>query len=83
MISLKNIIPLIFPISISLLWFPCMVLPNPTFTKLLLPNAVGPASFAFERSGGGPITSVNNGRLLKYQGPSTGFTPYGFVAAAR
>lgn len=80
---LKNSIAFMLSICIFLLYFPSLVLSIPTFTMLLLPNATGPEALTFDLFGGGPITGAFDGRILKYQGPNTGFTPFGFDASTR
>ncbi|XP_027124524.1 protein STRICTOSIDINE SYNTHASE-LIKE 11-like [Coffea arabica] len=50
--------------------------------KLYLPDP-GPESFAFDLAGGGPYTSVADGRVLKYEGPKVGFVEYGYTKADR
>ncbi|XP_062158734.1 protein STRICTOSIDINE SYNTHASE-LIKE 12-like [Alnus glutinosa] len=58
----------IAPISLSL-----------TFKKIPLPTgATGPASFAFDLFGG-PYVGVQDSRILKYEGPTTGFINVFFV----
>ncbi|XP_062158738.1 protein STRICTOSIDINE SYNTHASE-LIKE 12-like [Alnus glutinosa] len=62
----------IAPISLSL-----------TFKKIPLPTgATGPASFAFDLFGG-PYVGVQDGRILKYEGPTTGFVDFAFDTPTR
>ena len=47
------------------------------FKKIDLPStAVGPESSAFDSLGQGPYTSISDGRVVKYQGPSVGYVDY-------
>ncbi|CAI9092728.1 OLC1v1028049C1 [Oldenlandia corymbosa var. corymbosa] len=52
------------------------------FKKLNLPSR-GSESCAFDPNGGGPYTSLNDGRIVKYQGPQTGFTDFATTSAQR
>ncbi|XP_062158737.1 protein STRICTOSIDINE SYNTHASE-LIKE 12-like [Alnus glutinosa] len=62
----------IAPISLSL-----------TFKKIPLPTgATGPASFAFDLFGG-PYVGVQDGRILKYEGPTIGFVDFAFDTPTR
>ena len=67
-------------ISIFILMFfsiPHSVLTSSSFTKLQLPlNVIGPDSLAFDQQGRGPYTGVSDGRVLKYEGPTSGFTSF-------
>ena len=48
-----------------------------TFNKLVLPpNVTGPASAALDRGGKGPYVAVADGRILKWQDPTTGFLDF-------
>ena len=59
---------------------PHEVLTLSSFTKLQLPsNVIGPDSLAFDQQGGGPYTGVSDGRILKYEGSSSGFTEYAYT----
>ncbi|KAK8583946.1 hypothetical protein V6N13_109337 [Hibiscus sabdariffa] len=71
--------------SIFLLCFLSTVVASAiSFTKLQLPrNAAGPEAMAFELRTGHFFTGVADGRILKYQGPSTGFVDFGFAAPNR
>ncbi|RVW17138.1 Protein strictosidine synthase-like 12 [Vitis vinifera] len=74
-------------ISIFLLLFfsvPHTVLTLSFFTQLQLPpNVTGPEALAFDRLGGGPYTGVSDGRVLKYGGPSAGFTDFAYTTPTR
>lgn len=61
--------------------FPCTIHSAP-LQKLPLPSP-GPESFAFDLLGGGPYTTVADGRILKYKGPNIGFIDYGFTSPNR
>ncbi|KAA8541116.1 hypothetical protein F0562_025085 [Nyssa sinensis] len=62
--------------------FSSTLLSAASFQKLPLP-APGPESFAFDLAGGGPYTTIADGRIVKYQGPNTGFVEYGISARNR
>lgn len=52
-----------------------------TFNKLVLPpNVTGPASAALDRGGKGPYVAVADGRILKWQGPTTGFLDFAYTS---
>ncbi|XP_010428359.1 PREDICTED: protein STRICTOSIDINE SYNTHASE-LIKE 11-like isoform X2 [Camelina sativa] len=51
-----------------------------TFQKIPLPPQItGPEAFAFDPQGGGPYTGVSGGKILKYQGPTLGFTEFAYI----
>ena len=55
-----------------------------SFNKIyLLPNATGPEALAFELRTQRFYTGVADGRILKYQGPYSGFVDFGFAAPSR
>lgn len=55
-----------------------------TFKKLVLPPSVtGPESAVFDRGGEGPYVVVADGRILKWQGPTTGFLDFAFTSPNR
>ncbi|XP_042758172.1 protein STRICTOSIDINE SYNTHASE-LIKE 11 [Lactuca sativa] len=55
-----------------------------TFNKLVLPpNVTGPASAALDRGGKGPYVAVADGRILKWQGPTTGFLDFAYTSPNR
>ncbi|KAL3501330.1 hypothetical protein ACH5RR_035779 [Cinchona calisaya] len=53
-----------------------------SFTKLNLPS-MGSEAYAFDSKGGGPYTGLNDGRIVKYQGPRIGFVDFAFTSANR
>ncbi|KAK4423771.1 putative serine/threonine-protein kinase PIX7 [Sesamum alatum] len=53
-----------------------------SFKKLQLP-AVGSESYAFDSHNVGPYTGLNDGRIVKYQGPETGFVEFATTSANR
>ncbi|KAL0408664.1 UNVERIFIED_CONTAM: putative serine/threonine-protein kinase PIX7 [Sesamum radiatum] len=53
-----------------------------SFKKLQLP-AVGSESYAFDSQNVGPYTGLNDGRIVKYQGPETGFVEFATTSANR
>ncbi|CAA0833086.1 Protein STRICTOSIDINE SYNTHASE-LIKE 12 [Striga hermonthica] len=46
-----------------------------SFKRLQLPSP-GCEAYAFDSDNGGPYTGLNDGRIVKYQGPNTGFVEY-------
>ncbi|KAK8586422.1 hypothetical protein V6N13_010015 [Hibiscus sabdariffa] len=81
---IKAITAPILSTSIFLLCFLSTVASALSFTRLQLPrNAAGPEAMAFELRTGHFFTGVADGRILKYQGPSTGFVDFGFAAPNR
>lgn len=46
-------------------------------------GAVGPESLAFDPNGEGPYTGVADGRILKWQGNTRGWTDFAFTASPR
>ena len=55
-----------------------------TFNKLVLPpNVTGPASAALDRGGKGPYVAVADGRILKWQDPTTGFLDFAYTSPNR
>ncbi|GMI76751.1 strictosidine synthase 2 [Hibiscus trionum] len=55
-----------------------------SFSKIQLPiNASGPEALAFESGTRHFFTGIADGRILKYQGPTTGFVDFGFAAPNR
>ncbi|KAK3037106.1 hypothetical protein RJ639_028945 [Escallonia herrerae] len=50
--------------------------------KLPLPSP-GPETFAFDGNGGGPYTGISDGRIVKYEGPTTGFVDFAYTAPNR
>ncbi|XVF60329.1 hypothetical protein PTKIN_Ptkin08bG0036400 [Pterospermum kingtungense] len=75
----------IFSTSIIFLHcFPSSVLSVSFKKKIQLPpNATGPDALAFELGTGKSYTGINDGRILKYQGPTVGFVDWGFAAPNR
>ncbi|KAL2233572.1 protein STRICTOSIDINE SYNTHASE-LIKE 12 [Sesamum indicum] len=53
-----------------------------SFKKLQLP-AVGSESYAFDSHNVGPYTGLSDGRIVKYQGPETGFVEFATTSANR
>ncbi|KAL4584169.1 hypothetical protein LXL04_008761 [Taraxacum kok-saghyz] len=54
------------------------------FNKLVLPQGVtGPESAAFGPLGTGPFTTVADGRILKWQGPTIGFVDFAYTSPRR
>ncbi|XP_031387306.1 protein STRICTOSIDINE SYNTHASE-LIKE 10-like [Punica granatum] len=53
------------------------------YYQLLLPKVVGPESIAFDCRGEGPYVGVSDGRILKWQGSSLGWTEYAYTAPKR
>ena len=55
-----------------------------TFNKLALPpNVAGPQSAAFDRGGKGPYVGVADGRILIWEGPTTGFVDFAYTSPNR
>ncbi|GER51507.1 pectin lyase-like superfamily protein, partial [Striga asiatica] len=46
-----------------------------SFKRLQLPSP-GCEAYAFDSDNGGPYTGLNDGRIVKYQGPNAGFVEY-------
>lgn len=46
-------------------------------------GALGPESLAFDPNGGGPYTGVGDGRILRWQGRSIGWTDFAFTSPNR
>ncbi|XP_022738288.1 protein STRICTOSIDINE SYNTHASE-LIKE 12-like isoform X2 [Durio zibethinus] len=81
---IKTIAATIFSTFICLLCFPSTVLSEISLGKIQLPpNATGPEALAFELGNGVFYTGIADGRILKYQGRSTGFVDFGFTAPKR
>ncbi|XP_027181859.1 protein STRICTOSIDINE SYNTHASE-LIKE 11-like [Coffea eugenioides] len=59
--------------------------PYQKFAQINLPpgGPIGPESVALDRFNQGPYIGVSDGRILKYQGPTTGFVDFAFVAPNR
>jgi sugar lactone lactonase YvrE len=55
---------------------------NSTFTRLQLPST-GFEALAFDLDNGGPYTGLNDGRIVKYQGPELGFVDFATTVANR
>ncbi|EOY22230.1 hypothetical protein SCA6_004143 [Theobroma cacao] len=73
----------LFSTFIFLLCFSSTVL-SVSFSKIQLPpNATGPEALAFVSGTGQFCTGIADGRILKYQGPTTGFVDFGFAAPNR
>ncbi|KAK4399774.1 putative serine/threonine-protein kinase PIX7 [Sesamum angolense] len=53
-----------------------------SFKKLQLP-AVGSESYAFDSHNVGPYTGLNDGRIVKYEGPEAGFVEFATTSANR
>lgn len=56
------------------------------FSKLELPQgATGPESAAFRGLiiSEGPFTSINDGRIMKWQGPNAGFVDFAYTTPTR
>ncbi|KAL2559574.1 Protein STRICTOSIDINE SYNTHASE-LIKE 12 [Forsythia ovata] len=53
-----------------------------SFKKLQLPS-IGSEAYAFDSEGGGPYTGLNDGRIVKYQGPKIGFTVFATTSPNR
>ncbi|KAK3037105.1 hypothetical protein RJ639_031524 [Escallonia herrerae] len=64
------------------LYFPSTIFCFPRLQKLTLP-VPGPEAFAFDIQGRGPYTGVSDGRVLKYEGPRTGFADYAYTSPNR
>lgn len=76
---LKTIIIFVFSYSSTLVF---SSLNN--FEMIDLPStAVGPESSAFDSMGQGPYTSISDGRVLKYHGPSVGYLDYAVTSPFR
>ncbi|KAL5720052.1 hypothetical protein ACHQM5_012759 [Ranunculus cassubicifolius] len=54
-----------------------------TAEVITLAGAVGPESLAFDPNGEGPYTGVADGRILKWQGHSLGWTEFAYTAPQR
>lgn len=65
-------------------YFPCTLEDRAFhfFQKLNLPS-VGSEAYAFDPKGQGPYTGLNDGRIVKYQGPKFGFTDFAITVANR
>ncbi|CAA0838573.1 Protein STRICTOSIDINE SYNTHASE-LIKE 12 [Striga hermonthica] len=53
-----------------------------SFRSLQLPS-VGCEAYTFDKNNGGPYTGLNDGRIVKYQGPKTGFVEYATTVSNR
>ncbi|XP_071906969.1 protein STRICTOSIDINE SYNTHASE-LIKE 12-like [Coffea arabica] len=64
--------------------FPCSLQAHAShsFKKLILPS-IGSEACAFDPHGGGPYTSLTDGRIVKYQGSRIGFTDFATTVANR
>jgi sugar lactone lactonase YvrE len=51
--------------------------------SVLTAGATGPESLAFDPTGGGPYVGVSDGRILKWQGDSLGWTDFAFTSPHR
>lgn len=75
---------IIFFLFSFLFSFPLPAISNPIFIRLPLPeNVTSPYSSAFDKLGRGPYTTVRDGRVFKYGGPTIGFTEFAFTAPNR
>ncbi|GER55937.1 pectin lyase-like superfamily protein, partial [Striga asiatica] len=53
-----------------------------SFKKLQLPSP-GCEAYTFDKNNGGPYTGLNDGRIVKYDGPKTGFVEYATTVSNR
>jgi hypothetical protein len=54
-----------------------------SLNELKLPIVLGPESIAFDPTGHGPYTGVSNGRILKWQGESLGWSDFAYNSMYR
>ncbi|KAF9624784.1 hypothetical protein IFM89_013865 [Coptis chinensis] len=54
-----------------------------SYQRLQLKSGVGPESFAFDCNGEGPYTGISDGRILKWQGQSHGWTEFAVTSQNR
>lgn len=85
--SIISILSLIAMVPIFLVFFFCFPFNAGarcfrSFKTLQLP-AVGSESYAFDSHNVGPYTGLNDGRIVKYQGPETGFVEFATTSANR
>ena len=53
------------------------------YHQIELPKVNGPESFAFDCHGKGPYTGVSDGRVLKWEGPISGWKEYAITSPYR
>lgn len=54
--------------------------PYPSFSTIdLPPGDFGPEPSALDPQGQGPYVAINDGRILKYQGPKVGFVDFAYT----
>ncbi|KAK3031052.1 hypothetical protein RJ639_035083 [Escallonia herrerae] len=72
-------------LSIFILFFhlPSVVLSTSTYWETFDVPAGGPESYAFNSTGGGPFTGINDGRIIKYEGCKLYFVNHAFTSPYR
>ena len=84
--SLPTLLFLLFPIHFSLVFSyePVSIRDGQkSYSQIQIPKAIGPESIEFDCHGQGPYISVSDGRILKWQGESVGWTQFAVTSPHR